>query len=511
MLFNSIPFLFLFLPVTLVSYFIVGRRNGNFARVLLAAASLAFYAYWDIRFLPLLIGSICVNFLVGREISRAISHAGENGHARWLLISGVTFNVGLLAFFKYANLLIQTTESVASVHFDLPHIILPIGISFFTFTQIAFLADVYFGKADEYEFWDYALFVSYFPHQIAGPILHHREMMTQFKSQRTASFVPTSFIVGLSILALGLAKKVFLADAFADITNPVFDAAEAQVSIRMFEAWFGVLAYALQLYFDFSAYCDMAIGISFMFGIRLPINFNSPYKATNIIDFWRRWHMTLSRFLLDYLYIPLGGSRKGPARRYTNLLITMALGGLWHGGSWTFLVWGLLHGVYLVANHAWRHAVGNLSIQFGGVSWLWTTVSWMITFAAVLIAWVFFRAHTFNGAQHLLIAMFSGDGVGTASVTGSAALLGGLRKSDALLCLVFLGVCLCAPNLQQVFSAYRPALNTEDRVDRDSGGAGWIGTLRWRANWKWAAVVGVLMALAISRLGNDSEFLYFNF
>jgi D-alanyl-lipoteichoic acid acyltransferase DltB (MBOAT superfamily) len=263
-----------------------------------------------------------------------------------LLASAIAVNLILLGYFKYANFFADNLNHFAGTALPIGQVILPLGISFFTFTQIAFLVDTYQGKVKEFNFVHYTLFVTYFPHLIAGPVLHHKEMMPQFAKRNVCHLNWDNVAVGLSIFVLGLAKKVLIADSLAEFATPIFSAVAAGGQPMLFEAWIGALAYTLQLYFDFSAYSDMAIGISLMFNVRLPMNFNSPYKATSIIDFWRRWHMTLSRFLRDYLYIPLGGSRNGKAQRYLNLMITMLLGGLWHGAGWTFVIWGGLHGFY---------------------------------------------------------------------------------------------------------------------------------------------------------------------
>jgi len=264
--------------------------------------------------------------------------------------------------------------------------VLPLGISFFTFQKIALLADAYEGKIQSLNFLDYALFVLFFPQLIAGPIVHHSEAMSQFQ---TRGPVQASVIaMGLTIFAIGLANKVLLADSLAVYATPQFDAAAAGAPLSFLAAWSGALAYTLQLYFDFSGYTDMAIGAALLFGVRLPLNFNSPYKARNIIDFWRRWHMTLSRFLRDYLYIPLGGNRHGKLSRYLNLFITMLFGGLWHGAGWTFIFWGALHGFYLAINHGWEALLARFGagdVNPGGARRLGAQV---VTFLAVVVGWV---------------------------------------------------------------------------------------------------------------------------
>lgn len=515
MLFNSFNFLFLFLPLALVLFFVVGRFSGKLARWVLALLSFAFYAYWDLRFLPLLLGSIAVNYVLGAAVATWTSQ-GRGSAAKLTCAAGIAANLALLGFFKYANFFVDAGRSLGAFEWSLPHIVLPIGISFFTFTQIAYLVDAYAGKVKEYSLGDYALFVSYFPHQIAGPILHHHEMMSQFRTMARPRWSLDDFQVGLSVLGIGLVKKILFADPLADLADPVFSAAQYGGSVQFFEAWCATLAYSLQLYFDFSAYSDMAIGISLMFGIRLPINFDSPYKATSIIDFWQRWHITLSRFLRDYLYIALGGNRKGHARRYLNLFITMALGGLWHGASWNFLLWGALHGAYLIVNHAWRTLTAGRFGASGSGAGFGRAAAWLLTFLAVAIAWVFFRAPTLDSAFHLLSIMFGREGIALPSSILPAVPPGwGLVvRSDwlgsfpaargGLLLFSLLLVCLVMPNAQQMFRTHQPALL--------HGGARLAGSrLVWRPTAAWAMFIALGAGVALSRLGNDSQFLYFNF
>ncbi|HWW71706.1 MAG TPA: MBOAT family O-acyltransferase, partial [Duganella sp.] len=342
MLFNSLSFLLLYLPVVYAGYCLLAHWRPRWTAGWLALASLFFYGYWDARYLPLLLASILFNYRCGLRIA-----AGGGRRKRWLVFA-LAANLSLLAYYKYANFFIDSLNHVAGAHLPGWAVVLPIGISFFTFTQIAFLVDCHRGLAGEYRFTHYTLFVSYFPHLIAGPVLHHKEMMPQFDTRPAPN--AADFAVGISIFVMGLAKKIFLADPLSVLVAPVFGAgAEPQ----LIEAWIGALAYTMQLYFDFSGYSDMAIGLSRLFGVKLPLNFNSPYQAANIGEFWRRWHMTLSRFLRDYLYVPLGGNRSGQPARYRNLMLTMILGGLWHGAGWTFVAWGGLHGLYLVLHHAW--------------------------------------------------------------------------------------------------------------------------------------------------------------
>ena len=350
MLFNSYLFLFGFLPVTLVGFALLSwlsaRRLGFLWLVICSAA---YYGYWSWWYLQLLLISMSVNYLIATlwlcRGSRRIRKMG--------LIFGLVFNLSVLGYFKYTNLFISTVDALTDRGIPLRNIVLPLGISFFTFQKIAYLVDVYRGRGYSRNFLDYCLFVVFFPQLIAGPIVHPREILPQFSRRKAFGITAKNLSIGFTIFFFGLAKKVLIADSLSPTASSVFDGAAAGHLPGLTNAWLGTLAYTLQLYFDFSGYTDMAIGLARIFGVRLPINFNSPYQSTSIVDFWRRWHITLSRFLRDYLYIPFGGNRRGKTRRYLNLMITMLLGGLWHGANWTFLFWGGLHGAYLCVNHAW--------------------------------------------------------------------------------------------------------------------------------------------------------------
>lgn len=351
MLFNSYTYILVFLPAALLVFHALRRMRLHRSSLLsLVVFSLVFYAWWNPVYLLLLVPLTLANFAIATRIARA--RDSQPTLARALMISGVTGNLGVLGYFKYANFFVDNVDRLLGLDWVLAAVVLPLGISFFTFQKIAFIVDSYRGKIDRYDLLEFALFVSFFPQLIAGPIVHHSEVLPQFRQRSPA--LNELFPMGLTIFVMGLAKKVLLADNAARYATPAFDAAAAGDHLGMWGAWNGVLAYTAQLYFDFSGYTDMAIGAALLFGIRLPLNFASPYKAQSIIDFWRRWHMTLSRFLRDYLYVPLGGNRHGEARRYANLLATMVLGGLWHGAAWTFVFWGALHGAYLVVNHLWR-------------------------------------------------------------------------------------------------------------------------------------------------------------
>jgi alginate O-acetyltransferase complex protein AlgI len=506
MLFNSYPFIFLFLPVVLAGFFWLAPRSHRLSALWLAAASVFFYAWWNPVFVSLLLASIVFNYGAGY----LIGHTQRAGQSRPWLVSAIVLNLGLLAYFKYANFFIATANGVGvGAGWSALDIVLPLGISFFTFTQIAFLVDCHRGVAREYNFIHYLLFVTWFPHLIAGPVLHHKQMMPQFALPQTYRPNAESMAVGLTLFSLGLFKKVVLADQFALYANPVFDAAAGGASPMLVEAWVGALAYTLQLYFDFSGYSDMAIGLSRMFNIKLPLNFNSPYKAANIIDFWRRWHMTLSAFLRDYLYFPLGGNRKGPLRRHINLMATMVLGGLWHGAGWNFVVWGALHGAYLVINHAWRHLTG--AHESRGLARI---ASVGLTFVVVVIAWVPFRSADFATTQTMLMGMAGMNGVSIPAAfapylsrwIGDVVMFEGFQPGGSLRdAIMWMGMGLpiiwLLPNTQQWLARFAPAWDAVSSHSR----------LAWQPTRRHAVVVGTILAFSLLNLNRVSEFLYFQF
>jgi D-alanyl-lipoteichoic acid acyltransferase DltB (MBOAT superfamily) len=397
LLFNSYEFIFLFLPITFFIYFyLTSKRLITGAKGFLVFASLFFYSWWNIAYLPLILASMLFNYVIGSSLTKESEHKKINKKS--LLTFGIVANLILLGYFKYADFFISNINLASGTNFDLLHLALPLAISFFTFQQIAYLVDSYRGETKEYDFLNYSLFVTFFPQLIAGPIVHHKEIMPQFA--HTSNFVKKykNIALGLFIFSIGLFKKVVIADTFALWATNGFDKAE---TLNLIEAWATSLSYTFQLYFDFSGYTDMALGVALLFNIRLPINFNSPYKATDIQDFWRRWHITLSRFLKDYIYIPLGGNRLGSFRTYSNLMATFILGGLWHGAGWTFIFWGFLHGLALVIHRVWQ------SLGFR----LWTWLAWFITFNFINIAWVFFRAKEWDDAMKVLGGMVGFGGV----------------------------------------------------------------------------------------------------
>ncbi|WP_024515628.1 MBOAT family protein [Bradyrhizobium sp. Tv2a-2] len=496
MLFSSFTFLFQFLPATILAFAAARLHSPRAGILVLVAASLVFYGAWRPVYLLLFLASVATNFLLGLAMEDPLRR-------RAVGLCGVALNLALLGFFKYANFLLDTVHDVSGA--SLPHldIILPLGISFFTFQQIAYLVDVMRGAKVERDIISFTLFVAFFPHLIAGPLVHHAEMIPQFKRERLGRSARLA-AQGWAIFVAGLFKKVVIADNLAQFANPLFAHVDLGGSVPTQWAWLAILAYTLQIYFDFSGYSDMAIGLALLFGIRLPVNFRSPYKAVSIIEFWRRWHITLSRFLRDYLYIPLGGNRFGVGRRYINLMLTMLLGGLWHGAGWTFLIWGGLHGLYLVVNHQWRDRKRRWPEGAVGQA-----AAWGLTFLAVVIAWVFFRAKTLLGAGQMLTSLAGLKAAGTAYVSDGVVRVMDLPVlvGEGRLLLIgwgavmsALAVALLLPNVPQTFRyrEYRHAPESRS-------------FLCWRLSLGWAVLCAVALAISLFGMWQRVEFLYFQF
>ena len=467
MLFSSYIFLFVFLPVTLTGFCLLARFLGpKPAKLWLTLASLFFYGWWNPIYVVLIVLSMLFNYWLGRRIGQAVRAGGAGGV---LLFWGVTANLVLLGYYKYANFFVTNANAVFGTHWVIGKIVLPLGISFFTFTQIAYLVDARRGVVCEYDLADFLLFITFFPHLIAGPIIHHSEMMPQFAEPKTYRFDWNNLAIGLGLFAMGLFKKVVIADALSGHAATVFEAAAAGNRLWVADAWAGVLSYTFQIYFDFSGYSDMAIGLARMLNVSFPENFDSPYKAQSPIEFWRRWHITLSFFLRDYLYIPLGGNRRGRLRQHLNLFVTMLLGGLWHGADWTFVMWGAFHGVALSANHLWRDRRSSMP----------PALAWMLTFLFVTLAWVLFRAHSIDRVAAIFAGMAGLNGFGWA---GGSVGPPELRECAAGLLLV-----LCCPNRQMIMS--------------------W----QWRSDYLYAAAFAVLAGISLLQMSNPPPFIYFQF
>jgi alginate O-acetyltransferase complex protein AlgI len=543
MVFSSAVFIFFFLPIVFIGFVVTQRLAGSRRVVLywLIASSLFFYGWWNPRYLLLIAVLLAANF----GASRAIATARNSSARTFWLAAGLTVNLSALFYYKYMNFFLEVGNTIVGGHLHIEAIVLPLGISFFTFQKIALLIDTYYGRVQRLQFAEYCLFVLFFPQLIAGPIVHHAEVVPQFERlhERRANW--NQVALGLAVFFIGLFKKVVFADSLAagDV-SPVFAATSAGATPLFLEAWGGVLGYTLEMYFDFSGYSDMAIGAALLFGIRLPQNFNSPFKAANIIDFWRRWHMTLTRFLTAYIYNPLslwltrrrlakglrgiGGPHTTPGA-FINLLLlptlmTMFLSGLWHGAGYTFIIWGLLHGVFLTVNHGWRLLVQRRTIQKKRHIRFSKPIGIAMTLLCVVVSMAFFRAHSAGEALSLLKAMFGGSGIQLPDTFGSwssghsfAGCCTFLPRNGAyghihggwhLIGLAALLVwCLALPNAQQIFSRFDTALGSQAKEEPS------IVPLRFAFNWKWVAFMSTaaLFSLLYVQSNIAQEFLYFDF
>lgn len=489
MLFNSYEFIFLFLPVTLFIYFLLNKKRLTVAAsAWLLLASLVFYSWWNVKYLPLILVSILFNYTIGYLLVEHDSVKKQSISKKSIFVFGLFCNIVFLGYFKYMDFFFENMNAIFSTNLPLMKIILPLGISFFTITQIAFLVDCYEGLVEDRRLLSYALFVTFFPHLLAGPILHHKEMMPQFEATRNKVLNYRNMSHGLFLFFVGLFKKVIIADYLAQYVKIGFDTAP---HLNMVEAWVTSLSYTLQLYFDFSGYSDMAIGVGLLFNIVLPVNFNSPYKATSIIDFWKRWHMSLTNFITTYLYSPIIRSfRKVTfAKSMVATFLAMFIAGIWHGAGWTFVVWGALHGGALVVNHLWKKR--KLPMP--------TALGWILTFMFVNISFVFFRAKDMAAGFKVLSGMVGVNGILPATMAKFAlsdlgrgrfwkALLSGIKGNDGTLwiLLVILGITLLVRNSTQMENDFKPS-------------------------WKALAFVVVISFYTLLNMNKVSEFLYFQF
>lgn len=481
MLFPTFSFLFFFLPVTFLFFiFLALRRNCISQVTVLLTASLVFYLLPNWEHAYVIVSSVLVNFFISKCLLSI-----EGIHRKKILTLGILFNLAIIFYFKYAFFTTQVINDLTNLTLSFEQQMLPVGISFYTFQQIAFLVDTYKFRNTHYRFAEYSLFVTFFPQLIAGPIVHHSQMMPQIASINKRKYNWDLFNLGLVWLIIGVFKKIILADNFAKIANPVFNSADKGTELSLADSWVGSLGYTLQLYFDFSAYSEMAVGLGLIFGVKLPLNFFSPYKSESIVEFWRRWHMTLSAFLRDYLYIPLGGNRKGRTRKYVNLFTTMLLGGLWHGAGWGFIVWGALHGGYLIVNHFCRYI--NLS------KFLPRFLSVAITFLSVVCAWVFFRATSLDGAIYILHGMF-----GFSETIQNQF----VEMYHCVFILIGLVIVFALPNVSQ-FLDYSGTDTSDFRISK-----------RWqdmRGSISGALVIGIVLGLVVIFMPEPTVFIYFNF
>lgn len=450
------------MPLSFFIYFFLNKKKLTQAsKAFLVCSSLLFYSWWNITYLPLILLSMLFNFVVGNSLSRDNEH--DLVSKKQILTVGILSNLTLLGYFKYSDFFIANLNNALHTTIPTLDLALPLAISFFTFQQIAYLVDSYRKETKEYDFLNYAIFVSFFPQLIAGPIVHHKQMMPQFANIRTKVINFRNISLGLFIFSMGLFKKVVIADSFSTYANIGFDSTD---TLNITTAWTASLSYTFQLYFDFSGYSDMAIGLALLFNIKLPVNFNSPYKSVNIQDFWRRWHITLSHFLRDYVYIPLGGNKISNFQTYFNLMATFIVGGIWHGAGWTFVFWGALHGLALVIHRLWS----LLDIT------IWRWLAWFITFNFVNIAWVFFRAESWQDAINVLNAMFGG------------AIISSLVDDSTIYTWLGIGFLLT------LFFK-----NSYDHI------------LKFKPSICKSIFMTILFTISVLMLSRRSEFLYFNF
>jgi alginate O-acetyltransferase complex protein AlgI len=508
-LFNSYEFLFLFLPLALGAYYGFAQVGRSWALAAIGIASVIFYGWWNPRDVPLLLGSVLVNYILCGQLGKR--------YGKLVLAGAIALNLGVLVFFKWKIAAAGAGLSGTAQGLTLRDTILPLGISFFTFTQIAYLVDIYRTGTPRAGWIRYLLFVTYFPHLLAGPLLYHGQVMPQFEDPRTSRWKWERVALGLSLFALGLFKKAGLADSIAPYADTLFAAAAAGKQLSFFEAWSAALAYGLQLYFDFSGYSDMAIGLSHLFGIRLPMNFNSPYQAASLIDFWRRWHISLSRFLREYVYIPLGGNRHGAAMTALALVATMLLGGLWHGFGWTFLLWGGAHGVLLAINHTWqryRHSARVTQSALAPMRSFGHGALVLLTFTAVTLLWVPFRADSLGTAWHMLESMFGLHGISlpqrwAAWLHDPTGLLifNGVFPSGLIEPRNF--VMLLVPLTMIVWFAPNTSRLCEPLDAEARDGTKPIAAPRY--SWGRALIAGALFGGGLILMGQPRTFLYFTF
>jgi D-alanyl-lipoteichoic acid acyltransferase DltB (MBOAT superfamily) len=540
MLFNSYVFIFGFLPIVLAGFYILGARRREWALLWLTAASLLFYAWWR----PLNVLLIAPSILINYGISRVLEQTRETRPAlsRAVLSIGIILNLCFLGYFKYLNFGEQALNDLFGAGFLLTRVVLPLGISFITFQKIAFLVDVHSGRVNHFTFRAYSLFVLFFPQLIAGPIVHYREMMPQFQAA-PCRFDAENVSVGLSLFFFGLAKKLILADPLGHIVGPLYDHAASGVPQSITEAWIAALGFTLQIYFDFSGYTDMALGLARFFGIKLPVNFNSPLKALGIIDFWSRWHVTLTRFLTAYLYMPMTlammrrrvasgkpvpGARGMGVSAFVSMLVvptilTMLVSGVWHGAGYTFILWGLLHGVLLCINHAWRSVRPSIWRDTASYRRRMAPVAFLLTFLSVVFAMVLFRAPSVAGAVMLWKGMIGSYGatlpqavllrlgpVGSvlqALGVQSAWTSGSFLLTAAARIAVLLFIALALPNTLELLAAYEPALGVKPAKT-----PGWLLSLAaWQPNGTWAVGLACVALAGILSLGGLHEFIYWQF
>jgi D-alanyl-lipoteichoic acid acyltransferase DltB (MBOAT superfamily) len=559
MLFNSYEFILLFLPITVIGFLALGLMSRQLAMAWVILASIFFYAWWRPFNLAIIGPSLVVNYFLGRWLLGLQGDASKSRTRAFALTIGIIFNIAFLGYFKYANFAVSVAHDVTGRNFVFEEVILPLGISFITFQKIAFLVDVAGGKIKSFSVRDFLLFVLFFPQLVAGPIVHYQESVPQFQAA-TAKFDKTAYAAGLTLFVFGLFKKVVLADGMAAHVSPVFAFAQGAGDPTMVQSWLAAIGYTLQLYFDFSGYSDMACGAALFFGVKLPMNFNSPLKAANIIDFWQRWHITLTRFLTAYIFTPISlnftrqrAMKRLPPLRATGsklgaflqllvapTLVTMFISGVWHGAGYTFIIWGLLHGFYLVIAHAWRQygpkkgsapkavttdgavPAAQSMVPSALVNFIAQRAGWMITFLAIAVSMVFFRAPDVGTAVDVLKGMTGLNGVGLPQELADRvhmASLGGMKLAGgevylhqfipaAGFLIGLFAIAILMPNSLQVMEKFKPTLTSPNEPPKI---AGFIPSLRWNPSLPWMGFFAVLALVAMLRMSGPSEFLYWQF
>jgi D-alanyl-lipoteichoic acid acyltransferase DltB (MBOAT superfamily) len=545
MLFNSDEFIFLFLPVTVLGFYLCGSISRTWALRWIILASLLFYASWRPLNVLIIAPSILINFVLARTLLRLSEDEKRHRTSRLVLLLGIAFNIAFLAYFKYIDFGRSTINDIFGTNLVLTHVILPLGISFITFQKIAFLVDVHAGRVKPFTLQDYCLFVLFFPQLIAGPIVHYREMMPQFHNA-SCRFNKENLAVGLTLLAFGLFKKVVLADHIATVVTPIYNQAASGSEVSLLLAWAAAIGFTLQIYFDFSGYTDMALGLARFFGIRLPQNFYSPLKASSIIEFWLRWHITLTRFLTAYIYNPLtlwltrrrlANGRRGLSGSNTTIgafasllmfpiLLTMFISGLWHGAAYGFVIWGLLHGFYLTTNHAWRLIRPRLWSDRLSYERVMQPLGRLLTFTLVAATMIFFRSPTLTSAVDLLKGLIGQNGialpqaiydhlgplsgwlhrVGVASVNSELWSAHEFGKM-AIWILAPMLIALACPNTLQILARYEPALGVKPPTTKFAGAR----LIEWHPTLPWALGMSIVAAMGIFFLSGQGEFLYWQF
>lgn len=498
MLFNSWSFIFLFLPIFLFLWEGTARLAPPLLPVLFLCASVIFYALWGLPWLILLFCMIGMNYGLGIVLAANAERPEKIATRRHILAISILLNILPLIWFKYSWFIIENLALLFHSEWQFTPPALPLGISFYTFIQIAWLVGVYRGMFRPSSFWQHALFSCAFPYIISGPIVRYDQIGSQLKN--VSGLNAGNLSRGFTLFCMGLAKKAIIADSIGFYANAIFNAAEKNWPISCAEAWLGSLCYTFQLYFDFSGYTDMALGIGIMLGLRLPENFNSPYKATGIVDFWRRWHITLGAWLRDFLYIPLGGNRKGKLCQYRNLFLTMLIGGAWHGAGWTFMLWGALHGFMLCINHFWRTSIPTSLVNRLEHGPFYRGLAILLTFFCVNLVWVVFRADSLDAALALYQTMFTYPFIPAETVASNTSdyfgqilpnhYFTGWQPVGLLLICVFL--CWGCPNSTQILSGRHTQFF-------------------WRPSRSWAICMAMLAFLSLTLLSRQSTFLYFKF